>query len=168
MQVSKNKVVSLTYTLRLDNEQGEMIQETGTDHPMVFIFGSGMLLPAFESNIANLATNEKFSFGLLAGDAYGEMNPNAVIDLDIEIFMEDGQLNESLVSKGNTIPMQDSDGNRMDGVVVDITDSTVKMDFNHPLAGKNLHFSGEVVALREATAEELAHGHVHGEHGHHH
>lgn len=168
MQVSKNKVVSLTYTLRLDNEQGEMIQETGTDNPLVFIYGSGMLLPAFESNIANLNINDKFSFGLQAGDAYGEVNPNAVIDLDINLFMEDGKLNEELVMVGNTIPMQDSDGNRLDGVVVEVTKSNVKMDFNHPLAGKDLHFTGEIVELRDASAEEMAHGHVHGPHGHHH
>ncbi|HBZ66334.1 MAG TPA: peptidylprolyl isomerase [Bacteroidales bacterium] len=168
MQVSKNKVVSLTYTLRLNDEQGELVQETGNDQPLVFIYGSGMLLPAFESNIVNLKTKDLFSFGLPASDAYGDFNPNAVIDLDINIFKEDGKLNEELVQIGNTIPMQDSEGNRMDGVVVELTDTNVKMDFNHPLAGKDLHFSGEIVELREASSEELAHGHVHGPHDHHH
>ena len=168
MQVSKNKVVSLTYTLRLDNAQGETIQETGNDHPLVFIYGSGMLLPAFESNIANLKLNDNFSFGLEAGDAYGEVNPGALVDLDIDMFLEDGKPNDELLQVGNTIPMQDSDGNRLDGVVVEVTDTQVKMDFNHPLAGKNLHFTGQIVKLRDATSEELAHGHVHGPHGHHH
>ena len=135
---------------------------------MVFIYGSGMLLPAFESNIANLKLNDNFSFGLEAGDAYGEVNPGALVDLDIDMFLEDGKPNDELLQVGNTIPMQDSDGNRLDGVVVEVTDTQVKMDFNHPLAGKNLHFTGQIVELRDATSEELAHGHVHGPHGHHH
>ena len=84
------------------------------------------------------------------------------------MFLEDGKPNDELLQVGNTIPMQDSDGNRLDGVVVEVTDTQVKMDFNHPLAGKNLHFTGQIVELRDATSEELAHGHVHGPHGHHH
>jgi len=64
--------------------------------------------------------------------------------------------------------MHDQEGNRMQGLVVEITDTFVKMDFNHPLAGKNLHFIGEVLEVRPASLEELSHGHVHGPGGHHH
>jgi FKBP-type peptidyl-prolyl cis-trans isomerase SlyD len=64
--------------------------------------------------------------------------------------------------------MQDQHGNPLEGLVLEIGEDTVKMDFNHPLAGKHLHFSGEVLDVREASAEETEHGHVHGPHGHHH
>ncbi|HML84614.1 MAG TPA: peptidylprolyl isomerase [Bacteroidales bacterium] len=168
MTISKNKVVSLSYELRADNAEGEMIQTTADGGPLTFIFGSGMLLPDFEANIEGKAKGDLFSFGLTPEQAYGEKNPQAIIDVDIEIFKENGKLNESLVSLGNTIPMQDQEGHRLDGLVLEITDKVVKMDFNHPLAGQALHFSGEILELRDATEEELAHGHVHGPDGHHH
>jgi FKBP-type peptidyl-prolyl cis-trans isomerase 2 len=72
-------------------------------------------------------------------------------------------LDEKLVQVGNTIPMRDNAGNRLNGVVKAVTDSNVNMDFNHPLAGNHLFFSGEVTDVREATDEELSHGHVHAE-----
>jgi FKBP-type peptidyl-prolyl cis-trans isomerase SlyD len=69
---------------------------------------------------------------------------------------------------GAMLPMQDQDGNPMDGKLVEIGDETVKLDFNHPLAGESLHFTGKVESVREATSDELDHGHVHGEGGHQH
>jgi FKBP-type peptidyl-prolyl cis-trans isomerase SlyD len=73
-----------------------------------------------------------------------------------------------MVKVGNTLPMTDNEGNRLQGVVEEITDVHVRMDFNHPLAGQDLRFKGIVLDIRDASAEELAHGHVHGPHGHHH
>jgi FKBP-type peptidyl-prolyl cis-trans isomerase SlyD len=69
---------------------------------------------------------------------------------------------------GAMIPMSDSEGNHMQGKIVEVDEENVKMDFNHPLAGTDLHFQGEILDIREATEDELAHGHVHGEHGHQH
>jgi FKBP-type peptidyl-prolyl cis-trans isomerase SlyD len=73
-----------------------------------------------------------------------------------------------MVKVGNVLPMTDSDGNQMRGSVQEITGEHVRMDFNHPLAGQDLHFAGEVLEIRDATKEELSHGHVHGPGGHHH
>ena len=73
-----------------------------------------------------------------------------------------------MLQEGNFIPMADSEGNHLQGKIVSVGDETVKMDFNHPLAGMDMHFNGKVIGVRDASAEEIAHGHVHGEGGHHH
>jgi FKBP-type peptidyl-prolyl cis-trans isomerase SlyD len=91
----------------------------------------------------------------VADDAYGEVREEMVISLPRNIFEDEGVLRSEICYVGNTVPMLDSHGNRMNGVVVEIGDAFVKMDFNHPLAGIDLHFSGKVVEVREATPGEL-------------
>ena len=83
-------------------------------------------------------------------------------------FLIDGKLDEEMLQPGNFLPMADNEGNHMQAKVMDISGTAVKMDFNHPLAGMVMHFDGKVADVRPATAEELAHGHVHGEGGHQH
>lgn len=168
MKVGTKKVVSLTYELRHQDAQGELIQKVEKDRPFVYLFGVGGLLPKFEESLNGLAVGDKFSFNLSANEGYGQPNDEAVIDLDKKIFEVDGKIDEELLQVGNQITMQDQNGNPLDGVVMEISDDTVKMDFNHPLAGMDLHFSGDILEVRDATAEELSHGHVHGPHGHNH
>jgi len=92
-----------------------------------------------------------------------------IVMIPIDAFLgEDGNLDEENVKVGVTLPMIDNEGGKLYGMVKEITKEYVKMDFNHPLAGQDLHFKGEVLEVRAASEEELAHGHVHGEHGHHH
>jgi FKBP-type peptidyl-prolyl cis-trans isomerase SlyD len=92
-----------------------------------------------------------------------------VVMIPSEAFSsEEGEFDDENVKIGVTLPMVDNDGNRLYGKVMEITKEHVKMDFNHPLAGQDLHFKGEVLEIRAASEEELAHGHVHGEHGHQH
>lgn len=168
MKIGNNKVVSLTYELREDNAQGEMIQKVDKDRPFVYLFGVGGLLPKFEQNLDGLEVGDSFSFDMTAAESYGEHTEEAIIELDKSIFEIDGVIDEELLTIGNQITMQDNHGNPLDGIVLEISDDKVKMDFNHPLAGMNLHFSGEILEVREASSEELAHGHAHGPHGHHH
>ncbi|MBU1009460.1 MAG: FKBP-type peptidyl-prolyl cis-trans isomerase [Bacteroidetes bacterium] len=168
MKVGNNKVVTLTYELRQKSASGELIQKVEEDKPFVYLFGVGGLLPKFEESLQGLQVGDTFSFGLTADEAYGEMTDEAIIDLDKSIFMVDGVIDQDLLTVGNSITMQDQHGNPLDGVVVEVGDHTVKMDFNHPLAGESLHFSGAILGVREASAEEAAHRHVHGPHGHHH
>lgn len=166
MKISNDKVVTLTYTLRADNEQGEIIQQVENDRPFVHLFGNGTLLPAFEENLSGLVAGEKFGFPLTPAQGYGVVSDEAIIDLEKEIFVMDGKFNDELVAVGKVLTMQDQNGNPLEGLVLEIGDDKVKMDFNHPLAGKALHFSGEVLEVREATEEETNHGHVHGPEGH--
>jgi FKBP-type peptidyl-prolyl cis-trans isomerase SlyD len=168
MQITKNTVVSLSYVLKRDNAKGEIIEETRAGDPLVFLYGIGQMLPKFEEHLSTLQTGSDFEFTLSSDDAYGEMDQDAIIDLDKSIFMVDGKIDDELLAIGNTIPMRDEQGHMLNGTVVGLTDDMVRMDFNHPMAGNVLHFTGKVLEVRNATDEELSHGHAHGPGGHHH
>lgn len=165
MIIEKNKVVSLIYELRLDDHNGEVIEALNDSKPLTFIYGTGALLPKFESNISGLKVGDPFKFGLECEDAYGLATEEAVIEIPKQVFEVDGTFDGEMVKEGNAIPMMDGDGNRLNGVVVSVNPETVTMDFNHPLAGENLHFQGKIVEVREATEEELEHGHIHSSGG---
>jgi FKBP-type peptidyl-prolyl cis-trans isomerase SlyD len=113
------------------------------------------MLEKFEANLMGLSVGESFDFKLETAEAYGEASEQAVIDLPKNIFEVNGEFDAEMISEGNVVPMQDSSGRRMNGIVLEVTDSTVKMDFNHPLAGDDLYFKGEVIEVREATEEEM-------------
>lgn len=168
MQITKNKVVSISYILKRDDANGEIIEETRAGDPLVFLFGNGQMLPKFEEHLSTLSTGDNFEFTLSSDDAYGEMDQEAIIDLDKNIFNVDGKIDEEMLAIGNVIPMRDDQGHMLQGIVVSVSNDMVRMDFNHPMAGSTLHFNGNVIEVREATAEELSHGHVHGAGGHHH
>ncbi len=161
MQISKNKVVSLTYVLHQDSKNGEFIEQTQDNSPLTFIYGLGQMLPKFEEHLSDLKVGDEFEFTLPSAEAYGENDPNAIIDLDKSIFMMDGKVDDNLLTIGNVIPMRDDQGYMLQGVVEGVTEDKVRMNFNHPMAGKTLHFTGKIVEVREATEEELAHGHTH-------
>ncbi|MDR2038249.1 MAG: peptidylprolyl isomerase [Bacteroidales bacterium] len=162
MNISKNKVVSLSYELRLEKKDGEIIETVNADRPLVFIYGTGNLLPEFERNIENLKTGDDFAFLLTSENAYGPAVEEALVEIPKTAFMVDGEIDQDLLFEGNAIPMTDSQGNHLNGIVAEVKQDTVVMDFNHPLAGDDLYFTGTVVDVRDATAEELAHGHIHG------
>lgn len=168
MNISQHKVVSLTYELKLDNNLGETVDMADEAAPLIFIYGTGSMLPKFESNLKNLTVNDTFEFTLDPADAYGDLIDEAIVDLPIEIFKIDGKLDEEMLTVGNFVPMQDNEGHPLEGKILEVNDENVKMDFNHPLAGKTLHFTGQIVDLRDATPDEISHGHVHGPHGQHH
>ena len=159
--IEKNKVVSLTYELRLDDENGEIIEKVEDKSPLTFLYGRGNLLPDFEENLKGMKKGDEFNFKLEPEKAYGEVTEEAIVELPKNIFEVDGKIDPNLLKIGNNIPMQDNSGNRLNGVVVEVDDETVKMDFNHPLAGDTLFFKGEVKGIRNATEEEVNHGHVH-------
>lgn len=170
MKIEKNKVVTLTYELRIIDEDGEqsLIETANEEQPMVFIYGMSGLPDQFEDNLEGLNSGDSFDFKLDTEDGYGEYNDEAVVDLPKNVFEVEGSVPDNMLEEGNYIPMSDSEGNQLQGRVVEVGDDTVKMDFNHPLAGKELYFKGKVENVREATPEELHHGHVHGAGGHQH
>lgn len=155
MKIEANKVVSLSYELTVD---GDVIETVKADKPMQFIFGTGYLLPKFESHIEGKTAGDTFEFTLAAADAYGEEDPDAIVELPKHIFEVDGKIEDGLLTVGNALPMADANGNRLNGIISELRDDVVVMDFNHPLAGATLHFKGAVVTVREATGEELTNG----------
>jgi FKBP-type peptidyl-prolyl cis-trans isomerase SlyD len=168
MTVGENKVVSMTYTLREESSTGQMIQKVTEDRPFVYLFGIGGLLPSFKANLEGLNAGDDFSFVLKKDQAYGLPSDQNIIRVDKKVFEIDGVFDEAAIKVGEIIPMEDEEGYPLSGRILEIADDTILIDFNHPLAGLDLHFEGKILEVREATHEELAHGHVHGAHGHHH
>ncbi len=155
MEIGKNTVVSLSYTLMVE---GDVIETVNADKPLRFVFGAGYLLPKFEENVAGKVKGDAFEFKLSAKEGYGEINQEAIVDLPKEMFKVDGNIEEGLLTIGNVLPMQDSQGNRLQGTIDEVKEDVVVMNFNHPLAGSELHFKGEVVEVREASPQELLDG----------
>ena len=163
MQVSNNKVVTVTYDLHsnLPGNDKAHVETADTNHPLQFIFGSGMMIPGFEKGLEGKNPGDDFSFTIDSSDAYGDKDATAIIKLPIDIFKVEGVIDFNMLKTGNVLPLRDNEGNVLQGTVMGYDNETVQMDFNHPLAGHQLHFSGKVVAVRDATPEEISHGHVH-------
>ena len=168
MAVAENKVVSMTYTLREESATGEMIQKVTEDRPFVYLFGIGGLLPSFKANLEGLNAGDDFSFRLRNDEAYGLPSDENIIRLNKKVFEIDGIFDEDAIQVGEVIPMEDEQGFPLSGKILEVDDDNVLVDFNHPLAGLNLYFEGKILDVRDATNEELQHGHVHGPHDHHH
>ncbi len=159
MKITANKSVSAEYELYVDGEtegELELMERATSEQPLSFIYGVGMMLPKFEENIFGLATGDKFDFTIENEDAYGPYEDENVLDLDRSIFEIDGKLDEEVVFEGNVVPLMDNEGHRINAQVVEVTDTHVKVDLNHPLAGENLHFKGSILEVREASEKELA------------
>jgi FKBP-type peptidyl-prolyl cis-trans isomerase SlyD len=160
MNVDKNKVISLSYELKVN---GDTVETVGNDSPLTFLYGVGNLLPKFEENLDGLTINDGFDFDLISTEAYGPVQDEAIVDVPLKAFEVEGEIDSDLLKEGNQVPMLDQSGNRMNGKIVKFDKELVTMDFNHPLAGSDLHFNGKVVEIREATEDEIHHGHVHSE-----
>ena len=157
MKITANKYVAVTYDLNVgEGEERELMEKATVEAPLKFIYGTGMMLPAFEKALNGLEVGGTFNFSIEPAEAYGEYNEEHVLDLPKNIFEVDGKFDAEMIKEGNTVPMMDSNGNRMNGSVLEVKDDIVVMDFNHPLAGETLHFSGEVIDVHEPTAEQIA------------
>ena len=167
MSEVKNKVITVHYNLYKDTAEGEMIESTEGKEPLMFLTGLGQMIPDFENEVKDLNVGDKFSFGIKSENAYGKSTEEAIIELPQDMFMKEGKLVEE-VAVGNVLPLEDQNGHVHPAKIVSINEKTVTADVNHPLADQDLHFTGSVTDAREATAEELDHGHVHGPGGHEH
>jgi len=163
MALDKNHVVTLKYVLHTDGENGEklFVEETTQENALTFLYGVGMMIPKFEEEIKNLNIGDKASFAITPGEGYGEKDPEAVAQLPLDMFQ-----GQELPPVGAVLPLSDNNGNNFQAMVVEVTPEAVIADLNHPMAGKSLFFDVEVLNVRPATEEELAHGHAHGEDGH--
>lgn len=162
MKIEKNKVVELCYELEVD---GEIVDRTTAERPLDYIHGTGNLLPRFEENIEGLEPGSKFAFTLTPAEGYGEVDPDRIIDLPKQAFEVNGVIQENLLVPGTVVPMLNGRGGVVNGKIVEVAESTVKMDLNLPMAGKTLNFTGEILTVREATEKELHDG-LHGENLH--
>jgi FKBP-type peptidyl-prolyl cis-trans isomerase SlyD len=160
MIVERNKVVSFTYELKLRNADGETLQQVSKGRPLKIIIGRGNILEHFEKKIEGLEKGNDFEFILRSEESYGAYNDKAITEIDKKMFLEDAGMGEELLVEGDYIPMETEAGLPFNGKIIAVTDTKVKMDFNHPLAGQDLYFKGQIVDIREATDMEIESGRV--------
>lgn len=156
-KIQPGKYVELGYDLYEVTPEGEkLVHQTSADDPERFIFGvtKGVIEP-LEHAIDGLEVGGEFDVKVPADKAFGAYDPEQVATLPRDIFEIDGKFDAETVRPGAVLPMMTADGYRINGVVKEVTDSDVKMDFNHPLAGKDVRFKGKITMVREATPEEL-------------
>jgi FKBP-type peptidyl-prolyl cis-trans isomerase SlyD len=151
-------VVTMDYTLTVD---GEIVDSSEQDTPIEFLHGYGNIIPGLEAHLGGLAIGENLQVTVAAKDAYGEFDPEQVVDVPLDEFPE-----EICIEPGVELEMKDQDGDMLFARILSVGKSRAKLDFNHPLAGKELTFDVTIVGLRLPTPEELEHGHVHGSDGH--
>lgn len=162
-KIQPGKYVELGYNLYEVAPDGTetLVHQTDVNDPERVIFGvtRGMIVP-LEKAIEGLEKGGKFDVAVKAAEAFGEYDPEQVAELERDIFLVDGKFDEEAIKPGALVPMMTADGFRINGKVLEVTPTHVKMDFNHPLAGKDVRFRGEIIAVRDATPEELqpAHG----------
>ncbi|MBQ9202128.1 MAG: FKBP-type peptidyl-prolyl cis-trans isomerase [Bacteroidales bacterium] len=158
MKIEDKKFVALSYDLYVGGEDGsepELMEKATEERPLTFVFGMGMMLDAFEAQLKDLAQGDSFDFVLPCAQAYGEYMEEHVAQLPKSIFEIDGKFDSQRIAVDQTVPMMTAEGQRLDGIVLEVGDEYVKMDFNHPLAGEDLHFIGKVLEVRESTDEEM-------------
>lgn len=160
MSIQPNQVVTINYTVK--DKDGNIIDTTSNRQPFSFIYGQNQILPKLEEEIGKMLIGSKKTIELTATDAYGEYNDEATQEVNRSDFPDDAEVKEGAGFVTNT-----ADGREVPFVIKKIEGDTVTIDFNHPLAGQSLWFEVELVNVRDATPEELSHGHVHGEGGAH-
>lgn len=157
-KVQPGKYVELVYDLYevLPDGGEKLVHQTDPHDPEKIVFGvtKGMIEP-LEKAIDGLEQGGKFNVKVSAEQAFGPYDEEQIAELEKEIFEIDGKFDADVIKKGAVVPMMTADGFRISGVVLDVTDKMVKMDFNHPLAGKEVRFDGTVQLVREATSEDL-------------
>ncbi len=160
MQIEQNSVVTLHYTLK-DND-GNVIDQSD-DGSFLYLHGAMNIIPGLENALAGKSAGDEFSVSVSPEEGYGAKDPERIQEVPKEMFD-----NADEIKPGVQFHAQGPDGNAVVVTVVEVKDEAVVIDGNHALAGVDLNFSVTVVDVREATEEEISHGHVHGEHGHQH
>ena len=157
MENVENKYITVAYKLySIEDGERDFVEEAPVAHPFQFISGLGTTLPEFENQVKDLKKGDKFDFTIACADAYGDYDDEHVIDLPKHIFEINGKFDSERMVEGAIIPLITSEGQHINGSVVEVKEDVVTMDMNHPLAGCDLNFVGEVVENRPATNEELA------------
>lgn len=156
METAENRYITAQYKLyTMEDGKKELVEQTQPEHPFNFISGLGTTLEEFEKELVPLKTGDKFEFTIPAAQAYGEYDDAHVHTLPRNIFEIDGKFDEENIAPGKIVPLMSEDGRRFNAVVVEVNADNVIVDLNHPLAGDDLIFEGEVTENRPATTEEI-------------
>ncbi len=154
MQVAEKTVVSMNYTLK--DESGTVLDTSEGREPLSFIAGRGMIIPGLENALLGKEIGDEISVTVAPEEAYGEYNEEMTLQVSKDQFQGDSEITE-----GMQVQAHNKDGSTQILTVKEIEDDQVTLDANHPLAGQTLHFEVSIEEVREATEEELDHGHTH-------
>jgi len=160
MQIADNRVVTLAYTLK-DNDDN--ILDKSDDGSFCYLHGARNIIPGLESALTGKVAGDELSVSIPPEEAYGVRDEARLQEVPREMFPEDVD-----IEVGMQFHAQNPEGHQIMVTVTRVEDDSVTVDGNHPLASVHLNFDVRIMDIRDATAEELEHGHVHGPHGHHH
>ena len=156
MEQSTNKFIRAEYKLYdVTDSKAELLEETKPNRPFEFISGMGIAIDEFERQLSDIKEGESFDFVLEPEQAYGEHVAARVFDVDKATFFRNGKFDSEFIYEGAIVPLQNGEESFY-GQIVAIGDKTVRVDLNHPYAGRRLNFKGRIVSTHEATAEEMA------------
>lgn len=155
LKIEEHHVITLTYELRDGNAEGELLERMDSRYPFIFLFGTGKLLKSFEKHLYGLSTDDSFEFILKSDEAYGRHNALNVFNIEKENFKRASDIPDHYIEVGNLVNLTDDEGLSHNGKIIGINDDTIRVDFNHAMVDKDLHFKGAVLAIRKATMEEL-------------
>ena len=156
MKISNNTAALVSYSINSDSKSGELIEFVDAKSPKLLVFGNGVLIPGFETKMANMEPGESFEFTLSAEESFGNYRDDLVVNVPKSSFEINGVLKEDLIYLGNEISMMDNSGNTVLGRILEIDSNNVRMDFNHKLAGKSLFVVGQIHEVRQVTDDDLA------------
>lgn len=156
MKIDNNTVALVAYKIHANSPDGELIEFADERNPRQMIFGYEKVIPGFEVNMMGRDTGENFSFQIGPDEAFGEYRDEMLVDVPKSAFMVNGVLREDLLYISNVISMMDNHGNPIKGKILEVNNESVKMDFNHPLAGNKLFITGQVMEVRPVTQDDIA------------
>ncbi len=173
MKIKENAVVGLSYELKVSKDADDIesapfsVEVRDEEDPFYFIYGQSGLPEKFEELLADKSEGDEFDFVIKVEDAYGAADEELLITLPKSQFSKEHGFSKEMLEEGNFLPLTDENGYSMQAKVIKDMGENLLLDFNHPLVDFDLHFEGKVLEVRNATKEELEHGHVHGAHGAH-
>jgi FKBP-type peptidyl-prolyl cis-trans isomerase SlyD len=162
MKIEHHTVATITYELRMsDAAEDQVLVEVVTDEdPMSFLVGESGLPEKFEEMLIVKQAGDTFEFSIAPEDGYGDYDPQAKELFPLEAFKVDGEIDKEILQIGTILPLTNDEGDMISARIEEVTDSSVLLDFNHPLAGKTMHFTGKVIDVRKATRAEIEQGYV--------
>lgn len=160
--VEDNVVVTMNYSLSIDGEVVDSSEGEDND-PIIFLQGGGQIIPGLEKSIYGLKVGDKKSVTVDPKDGYGEIDPESIVEVPKDEFPKDFPLELGVEITVNADDEDEEGDDEMEATIIAVNENTVTLDFNHPLAGKNLNFDVHIIDIRDATTEEIEHGHVHGD-----
>jgi FKBP-type peptidyl-prolyl cis-trans isomerase SlyD len=161
LMVGQNMVVSFHYTLK--NKAGEVVDTSSGQEPLMYLHGHSQIVPGLENALTGKVSGNKLSVVVEPADGYGERRDDLVLTMP----SSSGKLPDG-VGVGDMLELRSPEGMRVPAKILEIKEDSIVVDANHPLAGEALYFDVELTSVREATKQELEHGHTHGAHGHDH